>query len=94
MTTLLVTGGSGQLAGALDAAASACDIHRVGRPDFDFDRPESIDETFLAITPALVVNAAAYTAVDAAETDPRRPTGPTTPVRRGSRNFARASACR
>jgi dTDP-4-dehydrorhamnose reductase len=69
MGTVLVTGGTGQLAGALEAAASAHDIHRVGRPDFDFDRPESIDETFLATTPALVINAAAYTAVDAAETD-------------------------
>ena len=42
---------------------------RVGRPDFDFDRPESIEATFGAATPGLVVNAAAYTAVDAAETD-------------------------
>jgi len=69
MATLLVTGGTGQLAGALEAAASAHDIHRVGRPDFDFDHPDSIAETFFAITPALVVNAAAYTAVDAAEKD-------------------------
>jgi len=70
MATVLVTGGSGQLAGALDAAASGLDILRVGRPDFDFDLPDSIDETFLATTPALVVNAAAYTAVDAAEREP------------------------
>jgi len=68
--TILVTGGTGQLAGALEDAALACNVQRVGRPDFDFDRPESIDETFFATTPALVVNAAAYTAVDAAETDP------------------------
>jgi dTDP-4-dehydrorhamnose reductase len=66
---VLVTGGSGQLAGALEAAASALPIRRVGRPDFDFDRPETIDATFHAAAPALVINAAAYTAVDAAETD-------------------------
>ena len=42
----------------------------MGRPDFDFDRPETIEATFGAAAPGLVVNAAAYTAVDAAETDP------------------------
>jgi dTDP-4-dehydrorhamnose reductase len=67
--TLLVTGGTGQLAAALDAAAGPRDILRVGRPAFDFDRPDSIDETFADANPTLVINAAAYTAVDAAETD-------------------------
>jgi dTDP-4-dehydrorhamnose reductase len=67
--TILVTGGGGQLAVALEAAAGARNILRVGRPDFDFDRPASIDETFNDSAPALVINAAAYTAVDAAETD-------------------------
>ena len=63
---VLVTGGSGQLASAL---ANGADVHRVGRPDFDFDRPETIEAVFRAVQPRLVVNAAAYTAVDAAETD-------------------------
>lgn len=63
---ILVTGGSGQLASAL---ADAAGVHRVGRPDFDFDRPETIEAAFRAAAPRLVVNAAAYTAVDAAETD-------------------------
>jgi dTDP-4-dehydrorhamnose reductase len=67
--TILVTGGGGQLAVALEAAAGARNVLRVGRPDFDFDRPASIDETFHDSAPALVINAAAYTAVDAAETD-------------------------
>ena len=65
---ILVTGGTGQLATAL-ATLGGEHIMRVGRPDFDFDRPESIEATFGAATPGLVVNAAAYTAVDAAETD-------------------------
>jgi dTDP-4-dehydrorhamnose reductase len=69
MATLLVTGGSGQLAMALEQAGAAHDILRVGRPDFDFDRPDSLDATFADAAPALVINAAAYTAVDAAETD-------------------------
>ena len=65
---ILVTGGSGQLAMALEAAATV-PLRRVGRPEFDFDRPETIDACFRATDPWLVVNAAAYTAVDAAETD-------------------------
>lgn len=62
----MVTGGSGQLASALAATAG---IHRVGRPAFDFDHPETIESAFRAAAPRLVVNAAAYTAVDAAEND-------------------------
>ena len=66
---ILVTGGAGQLASALAGAASV-PLLRVGRPDFDFDRPRSIEATFRAADPWLVVNAAAYTAVDAAEGEP------------------------
>ena len=64
---ILVTGGTGQLASALAAASST--VLRVGRPDIDFGRPDSIVAAFRGANPALVVNAAAYTAVDAAETD-------------------------
>lgn len=67
---MLVLGGSGQLALALSAAAEAAGIAcaRIGRPDFDFDRPETV--AALDSVPArLIVNAAAYTAVDAAEGD-------------------------
>jgi dTDP-4-dehydrorhamnose reductase len=63
---ILVTGGNGQLASAL---ATNTGIRHVGRPDFDFDRPETIEATFRSAAPRLVVNAAAYTAVDAAESD-------------------------
>ena len=68
---ILVTGGAGQLASSLDALARArgVPVSRVGRPDFDFDRPESIEAVFRVTRPSLVVNAAAYTAVDAAESD-------------------------
>jgi dTDP-4-dehydrorhamnose reductase len=66
--TILVTGGTGQLATAL-AASATVPIVRVGRPAFDFDRPDSIEAAFRDAAPRLVVNAAAYTAVDAAETD-------------------------
>ena len=66
---ILVTGGAGQLASSL-VACGGPRIHRVGRPEFDFDRPETITETFGRVAPAAVVNAAAWTAVDAAEADP------------------------
>ena len=68
---ILITGGAGQLASSLEALARLRGLAaiRVGRPAFDFDRPESIAEAFHAVRPALVVNAAAYTAVDAAEND-------------------------
>ena len=68
---ILVTGGSGQLATALAEAAPAhgLAVHRVGRPVLDFDRPGSATGLFAGGAPSLVVNAAAYTAVDAAEDD-------------------------
>ena len=66
---VLVTGGSGQLATSLVTCGGAR-IVRVGRPDFDFDQPGTITETFRRVAPSAVVNAAAWTAVDAAETDP------------------------
>jgi dTDP-4-dehydrorhamnose reductase len=65
---ILITGGRGQLASAL-VAASRVPVRLVGRPDFDFDRPETITACFQAADPWLVVNAAAHTAVDAAEQD-------------------------
>jgi len=65
---ILITGGRGQLASAL-ARLARVPVHLVGRPDFDFDRPETIAACFRAANPSLVVNAAAYTAVDAAEKD-------------------------
>ena len=68
---ILVTGGAGQLASSLDALAHVrgVAVTRVGRPDFDFDRPDTIEAVFHSTRPGFVVNAAAYTAVDAAESD-------------------------
>lgn len=68
---ILVTGGSGQLALALEreGRGRGLFLRRVGRPQFDFDRPQSLDAVFADAAPWIVVNAAAYTAVDAAETD-------------------------
>ena len=67
---ILVTGGTGQVAQALAAAAGRRDLRVVGRPDFDFDRPQTLRAALDAVSPSLVVNAAAYTAVDKAESEP------------------------
>lgn len=63
----MVTGGTGQVATELAARA---DVARVGRPEFDFDHPDTITATFDRVRPRLVVNAAAWTAVDLAEKEP------------------------
>ena len=66
--TILVTGGAGQLATAMVQEGREA-VVRVGRPEFDFDRPGSVAATFAAIAPTVVVNAAAWTAVDKAESE-------------------------
>lgn len=70
---ILVTGGEGQVARALEAVAASRvrqrAVRRVGRPAFDFDAPDTIAAVLNDVHPAVVVNAAAYTAVDKAETD-------------------------
>lgn len=67
--TILVTGGSGQLAQALAEAAGDRPVRVVGRPEFDFDRIAALPRLLAEARPSLVVNAAAYTAVDRAESD-------------------------
>jgi dTDP-4-dehydrorhamnose reductase len=64
---ILVTGGAGQLASSLGRLRPE-QVVVVGRPEFDFDRPETISAIVAAHMPSLVINAAAWTAVDAAET--------------------------
>ena len=68
---ILVTGSTGQLGVAFAEAAAALGLvlDRVDRPAFDFDRPGRVADVFTTSAPALVVNTAAYTAVDAAEDD-------------------------
>jgi glucose-1-phosphate thymidylyltransferase len=69
---VLIAGHGGQLATALVAAfrAAGWDAVALGRPGLDLAGPASaIAATVLRITPQLVVNAAAYTAVDRAEDD-------------------------
>ena len=69
---ILITGASGQLGNALSTLAQARGLAftAVSRPEFDFERPESVAACFAAARPSMVINAAAYTAVDAAERHP------------------------
>jgi dTDP-4-dehydrorhamnose reductase len=66
---ILITGASGQLAVALGqlARSRGLAVRQVERPVLDFDRTASIAAVFAETAPWLVINAAAYTAVDAAE---------------------------
>lgn len=67
--TILVTGGTGQLATALVALAGGRDLVALGRPTLDFDQPDHIQDLLAVHRPSLIINAAAYTAVDKAEAD-------------------------
>lgn len=67
MTRILVTGATGQVGQALAAADAR--VMTLGRGVLDFDRPATIAAALAAHHPDLVINTAAYTGVDAAETD-------------------------
>ena len=67
----LITGARGQLGTHLVAqlAGSDDDVVALGRPDLDITDAAAVDSAVRAAGPDVVINAAAYTAVDAAETD-------------------------
>jgi len=65
---ILVTGRHGQLAQSLGERGGA-DIILLGRPDLDIAIPGSARTAIRAARPELIVNAAAFTAVDLAETE-------------------------
>ena len=70
---LYVIGTEGQVARSLrEAAIQHPDIVMGcgGRPDVDILRPDLVEKAFLAFSPDMVINPAAYTAVDRAEAEP------------------------
>jgi dTDP-4-dehydrorhamnose reductase len=69
---VLVIGRDGQLARSLAAAPKpdGLELAAIERPEIDLAKPETIAPVFDRIAPDLVINAAAYTAVDRAETEP------------------------
>lgn len=72
---ILIAGWHGQIAKAFMELAPGCpDIAAcaVGRPALDLCEPRSVRRAFADIGPDMVINAAAYTAVDEAEEHPDR----------------------
>ena len=68
---ILVTGASGQVGLALAKELSPLATLRLtNRQDLDLSKPHSIPERLEEIKPDLIINAAAYTAVDKAESEP------------------------
>lgn len=71
---ILIAGKSGQLGQCLLETADSRRIRVVlaGRPTFDIGNRQSIAAFLSAVTPTLIINAAAYTAVDKAELESAR----------------------
>lgn len=68
----LVTGREGQVVQSLierSAGRSDLTLTAVGRPELDLSRPEMLAAVLDDVKPDLIISAAAYTAVDQAETD-------------------------
>jgi len=67
---LLIVGRAGQFARALAEAATPAERVFIGRPDFDLAAPENFAALLARHCPDVVINPAAYTAVDQAESEP------------------------
>lgn len=71
MTTILLTGGTGQLGWELKRTlASLGQVLAPGRDGLDLADPGSVRSAVRAAKPDLIVNAAGYTTVDRAESEP------------------------
>jgi dTDP-4-dehydrorhamnose reductase len=71
--TALITGGGGQLGQELrDTAPPAWTALSCSSAELDVTRPEVVAEVLERTRPTVVINAAAYTGVDAAEHEPAR----------------------
>jgi len=71
MTDVLLTGANGQLGWevAHRAAAAGLSCHAVDRGALDITDADAVTRMIAVLRPAVVINAAAYTAVDRAESD-------------------------
>lgn len=71
---IAVTGRNGQVVQSLLERAAGSDIliTTIARPEVDLARPASVEAALLALRPDAIVNAAAYTAVDLAESEPEQ----------------------
>lgn len=70
---MLITGGSGMLACDLapELAGAGYEIYPRPRADLDVTDPTAVARAFRDVRPQIVVNCAAFTRVDACESDPR-----------------------
>lgn len=88
---ILLAGAGGQLGRALQAAAGARDLalHALERAALDITDARAVTDAVGRYRPAWIVNAAAYTAVDRAESEPARARAVNAD---GAANLARAAA--
>jgi dTDP-4-dehydrorhamnose reductase len=71
---VVIIGRNGQVARALARLAGGQDhaVSTIGRPEFDLEHPENLPSLLAPLRPDVVINAAAYTAVDRAEAEAER----------------------
>src|SRR5579863_9278328 len=68
---VLITGASGQVGGALlHSLPSGIEVHAPTREQLDIGDARAVHAAVTAFEPELIINAAAYTAVDRAESEP------------------------
>lgn len=67
-SNILITGGTGQVARALSKVFGANSM-ALGREVFDLSQPQSLEKKLDELRPGLIVNSAAYTQVDKAESE-------------------------
>ena len=71
MNSILITGATGQLGHVLkNVYSNANNVFAVGRDKFDLTKPGQMAALIRDIKPDIIVNTAAYTAVDKAESEP------------------------
>lgn len=71
MKTVLLIGAHGQVGQKLRLTlAPMGDLVSIARPELDLVKPDAIRQLILEVRPDVIVNAAAYTAVDKAESEP------------------------
>src|SRR5271154_3270368 len=68
---VLLLGSNGQLGAELRGLLeNSCELHALTRDQADFSRPEELRGIVADLRPGIILNAAAYTAVDKAESEP------------------------
>jgi dTDP-4-dehydrorhamnose reductase len=66
---ILITGADGQVGRALQRALAGLPLVALNRQQLDLANPTSLAATIAAVQPSVIINAAAYTAVDKAESE-------------------------